>query len=64
MVTDNRHEVFHICVVTIPMQLAIEILPINAEKYMRYVDMIEEEIALLKGWRKADNKKNRSLAKK
>ena len=46
------------------MQLAIEILPVNAEKYMRYVDMIEEEIALLKGWRKADNKKNRSLAKK
>ena len=23
---------------------------------MRYVDMIEKEIALLKGWRKSDNK--------
>ena len=43
------------------MQLAIEVLPIDAEKYMRYVDLIEKEIALLKGWRKADNKKNREL---
>lgn len=43
------------------LELAVEVLPIDAEKYMRYVDMIEREIALLKGWRKADNKKNRTL---
>ena len=46
------------------MQLAIDVLPIDAEKYMRYVDMIEREIALLKGWRKADNKKNKEMGKK
>ena len=45
------------------LQLAIDVLPIDAEKYMRYVDLIEKEIALLKGWRKADNKKNRELKK-
>ena len=30
--------------------------PVDAQKYIRYVEMIEKEIALLKGWRKSDNK--------
>ncbi len=38
------------------MQYAISVLPIDAQKLMKYVDMIEREIALLKGWRKSDNK--------
>ena len=38
------------------MELAIDILPVDAEKYMRYVETVEREIALLKGWRKSDNK--------
>ena len=38
------------------MQYIISIVPVDAQKYMRYVDMIEKEIALLKGWRKSDNK--------
>ena len=38
------------------MQYVISILPSDINKYMRYVDMIEKEIALLKGWRKSDNK--------
>lgn len=38
------------------MQYIISVLPTNVNKYMRYVDMIEKEIALLKGWRKSDNK--------
>lgn len=38
------------------MQYIISIIPVDAQKYMRYVDMIEREIALLKGWRKSDNK--------
>lgn len=38
------------------MQYIISIIPVDAQKYMRYVDMIEKEIALLKGWRKSDNK--------
>ncbi len=38
------------------MQYIISIVPVNAQKYMSYVEMIEREIALLKGWRKSDNK--------
>ncbi len=38
------------------MQYIISTVPVNANKYMRYVEMIEKEIALLKGWRKSDNK--------
>jgi len=38
------------------MQYIISVFPVDAEKYMDYVEMIEKEIALLKGWRKADNK--------
>ena len=38
------------------MQYVIFVFHPNSEKYMRYVDMIEKEIALLKGWRKSDNK--------
>lgn len=37
-------------------QYIIDILPVNANKYLRYVDMIEKQIALLKGWRKSDNR--------
>lgn len=45
------------------MQFMIEILPVDAEKYMRHVGMIDDEIRLLKGWRKSDNKKNRTMKK-
>ena len=38
------------------MQYIISIIPVDAQKYMRYVEMIEKEIVLLKGWRKSDNK--------
>ena len=38
------------------MQYVIAIIPVDAQKYMRYVDMIKREIYLLKGWRKSDNK--------
>lgn len=47
------------------MAYVIAVMPVDANKYMRYVDMIEREIALLKGWRKSDNKlRNRLLNKK
>lgn len=42
-------------------ELAIELLPVDVQKYMPYVDLIEREIALLKGWRKQDNRKNKSM---
>lgn len=38
------------------MQYVLSIFPVDAEKYMVYVEMIEREIALIKGWRKSDNK--------
>ena len=46
------------------LELAIDVLPIDAEKYMRYVEDIEREIALLKGWRKSDNKRIKELREK
>lgn len=46
------------------MSYALSVLPVDVNKYMGYVDMIQREIALLKGWRKSDNKlKNRLLKK-
>ncbi len=38
------------------MQYIISVIPVDAQKYMRYTDMIEKEEALLRGWRKSDNK--------
>ena len=43
------------------MQYIIYVTHPNVEKYMPYVDIIEKEIALLKGWRKSDNKIAKSL---
>ena len=43
------------------MQYVIYVTHPNVEKYMPYVDIIEKEIALLKGWRKSDNKIMKSL---
>ena len=45
------------------MQFVISTFPVNAQKYMRYTDMIETEIALIKGWRKSDNKILKRLQK-
>lgn len=36
---------------------AIDILPVDAEKYLPFVEKVDEEIARLKGWRKNDNKR-------
>ena len=38
------------------MQTVIRNLPVDAEKYMRYVDMIKAEIDSLKEWKKSDNR--------
>lgn len=42
-------------------QAAIRVLPVNVEKYMSYVGMIENEIKELKNWRKSDNKRFRTI---
>jgi hypothetical protein len=43
------------------LQYTIEILPVNINKYIRFVEDIEKEIKLLKGWRKKDNKFKKSF---
>ena len=40
----------------------METLPVNADKYLRFGELIEKEIALLKGWRKSDNKFKRAIS--
>lgn len=45
------------------MQYIICVCHPNVEKYMVYVDIIEKEILLLKGWRKSDNKIFKELEK-
>ena len=42
-------------------ELIVDVLPVNADKLLPYIDSINREIALLKGWRKADNKRNKTL---
>ena len=44
------------------LQYAIETLPVDVNKYLRFADMIQIEINLLKGWRKADNKFKRAIS--
>lgn len=38
------------------LQYAIETLPVDVNIYLRFGEMIQTEINLIKGWRKADNK--------
>lgn len=38
------------------MQYIISVIPTDINKYLQYTRMIEKEIALLKGWRKSDNR--------
>lgn len=38
------------------LQYAIQSLPVNVNKFIRFDEMIQNQIALIKGWRKADNK--------
>lgn len=43
------------------LELVADILPVKVEKLLPYVEAIDREIALLKGWRKADNKRRAKL---
>jgi hypothetical protein len=38
------------------LQYAIEVLPVDINKYTHFADMVNHEIDLIKGWRKSDNK--------
>lgn len=43
------------------MQYIISIIPVDANKYIPYVENIQKEIFLLKRWRKSDNKLLKNL---
>lgn len=38
------------------LQYISTIVPVNAEKFTRYLDMIDREIFLLRGWKKSSNR--------
>ena len=44
------------------LQYAIETLPVDVNKYLRFAEMIQTEINLLKGWRKSDDKFKRAIS--
>ena len=44
------------------LQYAIETLPVNVDTFIRFGSMIDTEIALLKSWRKSDNKFKKTWA--
>lgn len=44
------------------LQYAIETLPVDVNKHLRFAEMIQTEINLLKGWRKSDNKFKRAIS--
>lgn len=39
------------------LQFIIDQLPVNSDKYVIYTEFVVKEIALIKGWRKSDNKR-------
>lgn len=43
------------------LEFIADVLPTKADKLLPYVESINKEIALLKGWRKSDNKRNKDL---
>ena len=43
------------------LEMAVDTLPIKASKVLPYVEQIDKEVRLLKGWRKSDNKLRRQL---
>lgn len=44
------------------LQYAIETLPVDIDKYLRFGELIQTEINLIKGWRKSDNKFKREIS--
>lgn len=47
--------------ILITMNRVVNTMPVNVNKFMRYIDMIEQETKLLRGWRKSGNKMLKQL---
>ena len=48
-------------VLIVELELASRELDVSADKYKQYIAMLDEEVGLLKGWRKSDNKRFKDL---
>ena len=44
------------------LQYAIETLPVDVNTYLRFGEMIQKQINLIKGWRKSDNKFRKEIS--
>jgi hypothetical protein len=42
----------------------VDVLPVQLAKFLPYVDRINEEVTLLRGWRKDNNRLEKEVAKK
>lgn len=45
----------------VDLELAAHVLDVPVDKYKQYVIMLDEEVGLLKGWRKSDNERFKDL---
>lgn len=52
----------HCYTLTQELQYAMETLPVDVNKYIRFAEMINKEIKLIKSWRKSDNKFKRAFS--
>ena len=41
----------------------MSVLPVDITRYAPFLDEVDKETALIKGWRKSDNKRYRELRK-
>ncbi len=46
------------------LQYIMSVIPLNVNKLMPYVEMVEKEVALLKAWRKSDNPMRNKIIQK
>ena len=61
---NNQNKAIGYCYkLSIVFQDIVEILPCDVNKYDSYVELIVKEIALIKGWRKSDNKIRKRIQK-
>ncbi|WP_295355466.1 hypothetical protein [uncultured Succinivibrio sp.] len=43
------------------LEFIIDVFPVATKKYTPYIQLVEKEISLIKGWRKSDNKRFNDL---
>lgn len=46
----------------VELELASRVLDVPADRYKKFIERLDEEVGLLKGWRKSDNKRFKELS--